>query len=67
MEIYDKRMETSSDHFWRWNYELKTKAKWTSVEDKEALGNSKALNSIFNGVDKNMFILINRCSKAKEA
>ena len=35
------------------------------AEDNEALGNSKALNSIFNGVDKNMFRLINTSTKAK--
>lgn len=42
-------------------------AEWTDAEDNEALGNSKALNSIFNGVDKNMFKLINACTKAKYA
>src|ERR1044072_9485117 len=31
------------------------------------LANSKALNAIFNGVDKNMFRLINTCTVAKEA
>ncbi|XP_057444753.1 uncharacterized protein LOC130736999 [Lotus japonicus] len=31
------------------------------------MGNSKALNAIFNGVDKNMFRLINTCTVAKEA
>ena len=40
---------------------------WTKEEDEEALANSKALNAIFNGVDKNMFILINTCTVAKEA
>lgn len=35
--------------------------------DAEALGNSKVLNAFLNGVDKNMFILINTCSEAKEA
>ena len=37
------------------------------VEDEEAIKNSKTLNSIFNGVNKNMFRLINTCSEAKEA
>lgn len=32
-----------------------------------ALGNNKALNSLFNGVDKNMFRLINNCTMAKAA
>src|ERR1044072_2014787 len=36
-------------------------------EEEEAWANSKALNSIFNGVDKNMFRLINTCVVAKEA
>ena len=40
---------------------------WTSVEDEAALGNSRALNSIFNGVNKNVFRLINTCTSAKEA
>lgn len=46
---------------------LKPEAEWTDVEDVEALGNSKALNVIFNGVDKNMFMLMNTCSIDKEA
>lgn len=45
---------------------LKPKAKWIDVEDEEALGSSKALNVVFNGVDKNMFRLINTCLVAKE-
>lgn len=48
---------------------LKPGAEWTDVEDDEddeALGNSKALSVIFNGVDKNMLRLINTCSEAKE-
>src|ERR1044072_5838005 len=40
---------------------------WTKEEDEKALANSKALNAIFNGVDKNMFRLINTCTMAKEA
>ena len=32
-----------------------------------ALGNSKALNALFNGVDKNIFRLINTCTVAKDA
>jgi len=34
---------------------LKPEEEWTAVEDELALGNSKALNALFNGVDKNMF------------
>src|ERR1044072_7469243 len=39
---------------------------WTKEEDEDALENSKALNSIFNGAQKNMFRLINTCTVAKE-
>lgn len=46
---------------------LNPKAEWTGVEDEEALGNTKALNFIFNSVDKKFFRLINTCSEAKEA
>ena len=46
---------------------LKKEADWTPEEDAEALANSKALNAIFNGVDKNMFRLINNCTVAKKA
>ncbi|MCI40658.1 gag-pol polyprotein, partial [Trifolium medium] len=45
----------------------KSEADWSEVEDTEALGNSKALNAIFIGVDKNMFKLINTCTEAKQA
>lgn len=44
---------------------LNPEVEWSNVEDEEALGNSKALNTIFNGVDKNMFRIINTCSEAK--
>ena len=46
---------------------FEVEAKWTEEEDEEALANSKALNDIFNGVDKNMFRFINTCTVAKEA
>src|ERR1044072_1379287 len=46
---------------------LKKEADWTPEEDAEALANSKALNAIFNGVDKNMFKLVKTCTVAKEA
>jgi hypothetical protein len=36
-------------------------------EDTLALGNFRALNGIFNGVDKNMFRLIKQCRVAKDA
>ncbi|GAU37336.1 hypothetical protein TSUD_395170 [Trifolium subterraneum] len=47
--------------------ELKPEENWTTAEDMLAVGNSKALNALFNGVDKNMFRLIKRCKIAKEA
>src|ERR1044072_47040 len=40
---------------------------WTKEEEEEAWANSKALNAIFNGVDKNMFRLIDTCIVAKDA
>ena len=46
---------------------LKNEEDWTKEVDEEVLGNSKALNAIFNGVDKNLFRLINTCTVAKEA
>ncbi|MCI19098.1 gag-pol polyprotein, partial [Trifolium medium] len=39
----------------------------STVEDEIALGNSKALNALFNGVDKNMFRLIKKCRVVKDA
>ncbi|GAU45662.1 hypothetical protein TSUD_293710 [Trifolium subterraneum] len=46
---------------------LKPEEEWTTAEDSLALGNSKALNALFNGVDKNMFRLIKKCEVAKDA
>ena len=46
---------------------LKPEEEWTSAEDEHALANSKALNALFNGVDKNMFRLINKCIVANDA
>lgn len=37
------------------------------TEDEEALGNSCTLNSIYNGVHNNIFIIVNSCTSAKEA
>ncbi|MCI64793.1 gag-pol polyprotein, partial [Trifolium medium] len=47
--------------------ELKPEEEWSNAEDTAGLGNSIALNTLFNGVDKNMFRLIKRCTVAKEA
>ena len=46
---------------------LKPEEEWTTAEDELALGNSKAWNALFNGVDKNMFRLIKQCIVAKDA
>jgi len=46
---------------------LKPKEEWTIAEDELSLANSKALNALFNGLDKNMFRLIKKCTVAKEA
>ncbi|KAA0026108.1 gag-proteinase polyprotein [Cucumis melo var. makuwa] len=44
-------------------YELK----WIKDEDDVAVGNSRALNALFNAVDPNIFKLINTCKLAKAA
>lgn len=44
---------------------LKPEVDWSKDEDDEALRNNKALNVVFNGVDKNMFRLFTTCIKAK--
>ncbi|CAM8880343.1 unnamed protein product [Rhodiola kirilowii] len=45
----------------------KSEALWSEVDDVAAVGNSKALNAIFYGVDENVFKLIAECEVAKEA
>jgi len=46
---------------------LKLEEEWTAIEDELSLRDSKALNALFNGVDKNMFKLIMQCTVAKDA
>jgi len=46
---------------------LKLEEEWTAPEDELALANSKALNALFNGMDKSMFRLIKKCNVAKDA
>jgi hypothetical protein len=46
---------------------LKPEEEWSKEEDELALENSKALNALFHGVDKNMFRLIKQCTVAKDA
>ena len=48
-------------------FELKLEEDWSKEEYEIALGNSKALNAIFNGIDKNIFRLVNTCEVAKDA
>ena len=48
-------------------YELKPEEDWSKEEYEIALGNSKAFNSIFNGIYKNIFRLVNTCEVAKDA
>ncbi|KAA0052057.1 gag-pol polyprotein [Cucumis melo var. makuwa] len=45
----------------------KSKLKWTSEENDAAVGNSSALNALFNAIDPNIFKLINTCKSAKVA
>ena len=44
----------------------KSELDWTNVEEQASAGNFRVLNAIFNGVDLNMFKLINFCNSAKE-
>ncbi|KAA0060315.1 gag-pol polyprotein [Cucumis melo var. makuwa] len=45
----------------------KPKVDWTDAEEQASVGNAIAINAIFNGVDLNVFKLINSCTTAKEA
>ncbi|KAA0059847.1 gag-pol polyprotein [Cucumis melo var. makuwa] len=40
---------------------------WTDAEEKASVGNARAINAMFNGVDLNIFKLINSYTTAKEA
>jgi len=46
---------------------LKPEEEYTIAEDESSLANSRALNTIFNGVDKNMFRMIKQCTVSKVA
>jgi len=46
---------------------IKTFIKKIFASTEIILGNSKALNALFNGVDKSMFRLIKQCTVAKDA
>jgi hypothetical protein len=56
-----------NDKYGKATTDLKPEEDWSKEEYKLALVNSKALNALFNGVDKNIFRLINICTVAKEA
>ncbi|TYK11809.1 gag-pol polyprotein [Cucumis melo var. makuwa] len=45
----------------------KPEVEWTDAKEQASVGNARALNSILNGVDLNVFKLINSCTIAKEA
>ncbi|TYK00141.1 gag-pol polyprotein [Cucumis melo var. makuwa] len=45
----------------------KREVDWIDAEEQASVGNARPLNAIFNGVDLNVFKLINSCSTAKEA
>ncbi|CAM8934926.1 unnamed protein product [Rhodiola kirilowii] len=45
----------------------KPEALWTEEDDNASMGNSKAMNAIFSGVDENVMKLIINCEVAKEA
>lgn len=46
---------------------MKPEITLSKEEDEESLGNSQALNALYNGVDQNVLKLINTCTLAKEA
>ena len=46
---------------------LKAEKDWSPTEEEAAQYNSRALNVLFNGVDSNVFRMINTCTSAKEA
>ncbi|TYK23179.1 gag-pol polyprotein [Cucumis melo var. makuwa] len=45
----------------------KPEVDWTNAEEQASVGNARAINAIFNGVDLNVFKLINSCTTTKEA
>ncbi|CAM8944927.1 unnamed protein product [Rhodiola kirilowii] len=45
----------------------KPEALWTEADDRASVGNSKAMNAIFSGVDENVMKLIINCEVAKDA
>ena len=46
---------------------VKDEEDWDDADYKGSVGNSKAMNALFNGVNKNIFRLIEHCTITKEA
>ncbi|TYK14799.1 gag-pol polyprotein [Cucumis melo var. makuwa] len=44
----------------------KPEVNWTDAEEQASVRNARAINAIFNGVDLNVFKLINSCTTAKD-
>ena len=55
------------DASWKVTDVLKPEEDYDDNDEALSQGNSKALNAIFNGVDKNIFKLIKNCKHAKVA
>ncbi|TYK00077.1 gag-pol polyprotein [Cucumis melo var. makuwa] len=50
-----------------WKVKMISFQKSIDKEDEESLRNSQALNALYNGVDQNVFKLINTCTSVKKA
>ena len=59
---YFKMLDTEG----KFTDELKSEEDWIKEEDELVFGNFKVLNVLFNGVDKNIFRLINICTVVKD-
>src|SRR4051812_20677706 len=60
-------METSEKIMEDGTTVLIPETQWSKTEEELALGNSKALRALFNGINKNIFRLVKHCELAKEA
>lgn len=49
-----------------WGKVLKPEIDWTKADDEASLRNLHALNAIFDGVDKNVFVLLARAFLPKK-
>ncbi|KAA0041441.1 gag-pol polyprotein [Cucumis melo var. makuwa] len=50
-----------------WKPLPKPEVDWTDAEEQASVENARTINAIFNGVDLNVFKLINSCTTAREA